>query len=232
MMKPERAMVIAAHPDDTEYLTAGLVSLWNRAGIDVAYTIVTNGNKGTEDPNLTSDQLEQTRVCEQRRAAALLGVKDVRFLDYDDGVLEPTIALRRDLTRVIRDWRPDIVATFDPETRFMTETYPNHPDHRATGDATVDAVFPAARDRLTFPELIDEGLEPHKVREIWLFATHKANHWIDVEPVWEQKLAALREHTSQIDAETVEEELREWSARWAEGGPYELAEAFRRIKLD
>jgi LmbE family N-acetylglucosaminyl deacetylase len=232
MTNTERAMVIAAHPDDTEYTTGGLVSSWKRDGVEVAYVIVTNGNKGTEDPDLTSDELARIRACEQRRAATRLGVDQVRFLGYEDGMLEPSVDLRRDLTREIRSWRPDIVATFDPETRFMTETYPNHPDHRATGDATVDAIFPSARDRLSFPELLEEGLEPHKVSQIWLFATHKADHWVDVEPFWEQKLAALKDHTSQIDPETVEADLREWSARWAEGGPYRLAEAFRRIKLD
>jgi LmbE family N-acetylglucosaminyl deacetylase len=232
MTTPERAMVIAAHPDDTEYTTGALVSTWKREGVEVAYVIVTNGNKGTEDPDLTSDELARIRACEQRRAATRLGVDQVRFLGYEDGMLEPSVGLRRDLTREIRAWRPNIVVTFDPETRFMTETYPNHPDHRATGDATVDAVFPSARDRLSFPELLEEGLEPHKVSEIWLFATHKADHWVDVEPFWEQKLAALKDHASQIDPANAEDDLREWSARWAEGGPYQLAEAFRRIKLD
>lgn len=232
MLKPEKAMVIVAHPDDAEYLTSGLVSLWTRGGIEVAYAIVTNGNKGTENPLVTSEQLAAIRRCEQRRAAARLGVSDVIFLDYEDSELEPTVGLRRDLTRVLRQRRPEIVVTFDPETRFMTETYPNHPDHRATGDAAIDAVFPAARDRLTFPELLEEGLEPHKVRELWLVATHKANHWIDVEPLLEQKLAALREHTSQISEATVEEDLLGWSKSWAEGGPYQQAEAFRRLVLD
>lgn len=232
MMKPERALVIVAHPDDAEYLVSGLVSLWTRGGIEVVYTIVTNGNKGTEDPLVTSDQLAAIRRREQRRAAERLGVSNVIFLDYEDGELEPTIGLRNEITRLIRQWQPEIVVTFDPETRFMTETYPNHPDHRATGDATVDAVFPAARDRLTFPELFDEGLEPHKVRELWLVATHKANHWIDVDPVLEQKLAALREHASQINEATIEDDLAGWSKRWAEGGPYQQAEAFRRIVLD
>ena len=176
MEKPEKAMVIAAHPDDAEYLTSGQVSLWTRDGVEVAYTLVTNGNKGTEDPTITSDELARVRKCEQQSAAAILGVKKVNFLNYEDGMLEPSIALRRDLTRVIREWKPDIVVTFDPETRFMTESYPNHADHRVTGDAAVDAIFPAARDRLIFPELLAEGLEPHKVREIWLVATHKANH--------------------------------------------------------
>ena len=232
MLKPERTLVIVAHPDDAEYLTGGLVSLWTKGGIEVRYVVVTSGNKGTENPVVTSDQLAQIRRCEQRRAAARLGVSDVIFLDYEDGELEPSLGLRRELTRIIREWRPEIVVTFDPETRFMTETYPNHPDHRATGDAVVDAVFPAARDRLTFPELLEQGYEPHKVRELWLVATHNATHWVDVEPVFEQKLAALREHSSQVDGSTVEAELDEWSRTWAQGGPYERAEAFRRIVLD
>lgn len=224
-------MVVVAHPDDAEYLTSGLVSMWAGGGIEVTYTVVTNGNKGSEDPAARPEELAAARRDEQQRAARLLGVKDVLFLDYEDGVLEPTIDLRRQLARIIRERRPEIVVTFDPETRFMSETYPNHPDHRATGDAAVDAVFPSARDRLTFPELLAEGLEPHKVRELWLVGTHAPNHWVDVEPVFDRKLAALREHTSQIDSDSVEQDLVDWSKRWAEGSPYTLAERFRRIAL-
>ncbi len=225
-------MVIVAHPDDAEYLVSGLVSQWTRGGVEVTYAIVTTGDKGSDDPNVTAEQLAMTRRQEQERAAAMLGVARVLFLGHEDGVLQPTLELRRDLTRVIREWRPEIVVTFDPTTRFMTSTYPNHPDHRATGDATVDAVFPAARDRLTFPELLQEGLEPHKVRELWLCATTSPDHWIDVEPVLDRKLAALREHGSQINGSNLEEELREWSRTWAKGGPYELAECFRRVVLN
>lgn len=232
MLKPKKAMVIVAHPDDADYLASGLVSQWTRGGIEVTYAIVTNGDKGSEDPSESAEELARTRRAEQERAAATLGVERVLFLEYEDGVLEPTLGLRRDLTRVIRQWQPEIVVTFDPETRFMTDTYPNHPDHRATGDATVDAIFPSARDRLTFPELLEEGLEPHKVREVWLCATGSPNHWIDVEPVFEKKLTALKEHTSQVDANSVNEELLQWSRTWAEGGPYELAEGYRRIVLD
>ncbi len=229
---PNRALVIVAHPDDAEYLVGGTVSLWTSAGAEVSYVIVTNGDKGTKEPLVTSAELARVRRAEQCRAASLLGVRDVRFLDYEDSTLEPTLTLRRDLTRVIRQTRPDIVVTFDPETRFMTENYPNHPDHRATGDAAADAVFPAARDRLTFPELIDQGLTPHNVRELWLVATRAPSHWVDVAPTFERKLAALAEHRSQAPQADLEGQLRTWSRIWAEGSTYDLAEAFRRMVLE
>jgi LmbE family N-acetylglucosaminyl deacetylase len=225
-------MVIVAHPDDAEYLVSGLVSQWTKDGTEVTYTIVTTGDKGSEDPTISAEQLALTRKLEQERAASKLGVERVLFLGHEDGVLQPTLELRRDLTRVIRKWRPDVVVTFDPTTRFMTNTYPNHPDHRATGDATVDAVFPAARDRLTFPELLEDGLEPHKVRELWLCATTSPDHWFDVKPVLDTKLAALREHASQMNGSDLEEDLLQWSRTWAQGGPYELAESFRRLVLN
>ncbi|MGB6836197.1 MAG: PIG-L deacetylase family protein [Dehalococcoidia bacterium] len=228
---PDRAMVVVPHTDDAEFLVAGTAALWAREGTEVTYVIVTNGDKGSDDPGMTSEQLVVIREGEQRRAAASLGVKEVLFLGYEDGMLEPTLQLRRDLTRVIRAHRPHTLVTFDPTTRFITDNYPNHPDHRATGDAAVDAVFPAARDRLTFPELLDEGLEPHKVKELWLGAGSSANHWVDIEPVLEEKIAALRMHESQLSRFPLEELIPEMSKAMAEGGPYTYAESFRRLVL-
>ncbi len=231
-MAPERAMVIVAHPDDAEFLASGAVALWAREGTEVTYVIVTNGDKGSEDPSMTSEQLAALRREEQERAAASLGVKSVLFLGYEDGMLQPTLELRRDLARVIRTHRPHTVVTFDPTVRFITDNYPNHPDHRAAGDAALDAVFPAARDRLTFPELLEEGLEPHKVKEVWMGATTSPNHWVDIEPVLEQKIAALRMHESQLSQFPLEEFIPEMSRGQAEGSPHTFAESYRRMVLE
>jgi LmbE family N-acetylglucosaminyl deacetylase len=225
-------MVIVAHTDDAEFMAAGAVALWARDGTEVTYVVVTNGDKGSDDPSVTGEQLAAIRQAEQRRAAGSLGVKEVLFLGYEDSMLQPTLELRREVARVIRAHRPHTVVTFDPTTRFITDNYPNHPDHRATGDATVDAVFPAARDRLTFPELLDEGLEPHKVRELWLGASTSPNHWVDIESVLAQKIAALRMHESQLGEFSVEEFIPQMSRAQAEGSPYTLAESFRRLVLD
>jgi LmbE family N-acetylglucosaminyl deacetylase len=225
-------MVIVAHPDDAEFLVAGTAALWAADGTEVTYVIVTNGDKGSEDPSMTSEQLAALREDEQRRAAAGLGVKEVLFLGYEDGLLQHTLDLRRDLTRVIRRHRPHTVVTFDPTVRFITDNYPNHPDHRAAGDAAVDAVFPAARDRLTFPELLEEGLEPHKVKELWLGAGASANHWVDIEPVLEKKIAALREHPSQLGEFPLDEFIPEMAKGQAQGSPYTYAESFRRVVLE
>jgi LmbE family N-acetylglucosaminyl deacetylase len=231
-MTTDRAMVIVAHTDDAEFMAAGAVALWAREGTEVTYVIVTNGDKGSDDPDISREHLAVIRQAEQQEAAAILGVKTVLFLGYEDSMLQPTLELRRDLARVIRAHRPHTVVTFDPTTRFITENYPNHPDHRAAGDAAVDAVFPAARDRLTFTELLDEGLEPHKVKELWLGASGSPNHWVDIEPVLEQKIAALRKHASQLSRFPLEEFIPRMSEAQAEGSPYSLAESFRRLVLD
>jgi LmbE family N-acetylglucosaminyl deacetylase len=231
-MAPDRAMVIVPHADDAEFLVAGTAAQWAQEGTEVTYVIVTNGDKGSDDPGMTSEQLAAVRREEQERAAARLGVSRVLFLGYEDGMLQPTLELRRDLARAIRAYRPHTVVTFDPTVRFITDNYPNHPDHRATGDAAVDAVFPAARDRLTFPELLEEGLEPHKVTELWLGAGPSANHWVDIEPVLDRKIAALREHQSQLGEFPIEEFIPEMAKGQAEGSPYKYAESFRRIVLE
>lgn len=228
---PESAMVVVAHPDDAEFMVAGTVARWTRAGTRVVYVVVTKGDKGSDDPAMSPERLARIREEEQRAAAGLLGVDEVVFLGYPDAYLQYTLDLRRDLVRVIRRYRPEVVVTFDPTTRFFRNAYTNHPDHRVTGDATVDAVYPAARDRLTFAELLVEGLEPHKVRELWLGTTHEPNLWVDIGSVLDLKRRALLAHPSQLDegvAAFVELLARE-SAR---GQPFEYAEAFRRIVIE
>ncbi|MGE5597710.1 MAG: PIG-L deacetylase family protein, partial [Hyphomicrobiales bacterium] len=154
---PTSAMCVVAHPDDTEFMFAGTVAKWAKAGAEITYVIITKGDKGSADPAMTSSRLTEIREAEQRAAADILGVRNVLFLGYDDGYLQPTLELRRDITRLLRQYRPEVLMTFDPETRFVGGFYPNHPDHRAAGDAAVDAMFPSARDRLTFPELLVDG---------------------------------------------------------------------------
>jgi LmbE family N-acetylglucosaminyl deacetylase len=231
-MNPERAMVIVAHPDDAEFLAGGSVALWAQNSTAVTYVIVTNGDKGTDDPNLTSEELAALREDEQRRAAEHLGVAQVLFLGYPDSMLQPTLDVRRDLVRVIRQHRPNVVVTFDPTNRFIAANYLNHPDHRAAGDAALDAVFPAARDRLTFPELFtEEGLAPHKVEELWMGAAREPNHWVDIEPVLQDKIEALRLHHSQLDDMPLEQFIPAMAKMMAQGSDYTYAEAFRRLVL-
>lgn len=228
---PASALIVVAHPDDAEFMFAGTVAGWAVAGAEVTYAVVTKGDKGSEDPAMTPSRLTAIREDEQRAAAAILGVARCVFMGYEDGYLQHTLALRRDLTRLIRTWRPEVVMTFDPTTRFLADTYPNHPDHRACGDATVDAVFPSARDRLTFPELLSDGLEPHKVAEVWLGGTNEGNVAVDISGTLALKKRALLAHPSQLDPAIVD--FAEQMGRWgAEGHSFEFGESFRRIVFD
>jgi LmbE family N-acetylglucosaminyl deacetylase len=228
---PGSAMVVVAHPDDAEFMVAGTVAKWAAAGSMVTYVVVTKGDKGSEDPEMTPHRLAEIREAEQRAAGAILGVKQYEFMGYEDGYLVHTLGLRRDLTRLIRRHRPEIVMCFDPTTRFIGDAYPNHPDHRASGDATVDAVFPSARDRLTFPELLTENLLPHKVSQLWMGGTGQPNTWVDIGGTLDLKKRALMAHPSQLGEDAIE--FATQMARWgAEGQPFEYGEAFRRIMLD
>ncbi len=228
---PVSAMVVVAHPDDAEFMVAGTVAKWARAGALVTYVIVTKGDKGSEDPEMTPSLLTHLRTVEQRAAGAILGVKNFEFMGYADGYLQHTLKLRRDVARLIRTYRPEVVMCFDPTNRFFSDTYVNHPDHRASGDATVDAVYPAARDRLMFPELLADGLEPHKVRQLWLGNAGQPNTWVDIADTLDLKREALRAHSSQIGPDVVEfaVELARWGAA---GQDFEFGEAFRRIIFD
>ncbi|MFN0094848.1 MAG: PIG-L deacetylase family protein [Dehalococcoidia bacterium] len=229
---PGSAMVVVAHPDDAEFMCAGTVAKWAKAGCEVTYVLVTNGNKGSDDPDMTSTRLAEIREAEQRAAGAILGVKHFEFLGFPDGYLVHTLDVRREITRVIRKWKPEVVITFDPSQRFFGDSYPNHPDHRATGDATIDAIFPSARDRLTFPELLVDGYEPWKVRQIWLASDDQHSQVrVDISETIAAKQAALLAHPSQLGADAVEMALQ--MGRWgAAGRDFEFGEAFRVITLD
>lgn len=222
-----RALVVAAHPDDADFGAAGTAALLARDGWEVRYLVTTDGSKGSDDPTLTPEGLAAMRAEEQREAARLLGVASVGFLGFVDGELERTRALIGAITRELRSFRPFAVYTHDPEPLFVADAFVNHSDHRATGYATVDAVYPTARDRLNFPDQITEGLEPHRVRAIYLFGSDQPNSQSDITEVIELKLAAMRAHTSQFSAEFLEQMPTFW--READG---RYVERFRRILLD
>jgi len=232
----KRVMLIVAHPDDGEFMAAGTLAKWAKEGQEITYVLCTSGDKGTSDPELPPEKLAVIREREQRGAAKVVGAKEVVFLGYKDGVLENTLELRRDIVRQIRLHRPDVVVCQDP-TRHISHFYLNHPDHRAAAGAALDAVFPSARDYHVFPELISEGLMPHKVHEVYLGgAGDEGTVWIDITDTIETKIRALTEHKSQVgeDSESLTklgERVKEGAQRTGEGRAVDYAEAFRYIKL-
>jgi LmbE family N-acetylglucosaminyl deacetylase len=231
---PKRVAVIFAHPDDAEFICAGTVARWVAEGHHVTYVLLTSGDKGSDDPAMTPQRLVATRTAEQRAACAVLGVQEVVFLGHEDAMLVPDLALRREMVRVIRRLRPDVVVCQDPTVRYVEQSYLNHPDHRAAGEATLDAVYPAARDRMTFPELLAEGLEPHKVREVYLAGAAAPDVAIDITDHMETKLAALRAHASQLGEWDPREEIEKWAAEDAARFPGNgrFVESFKYFKLD
>ncbi len=207
-----RVLGVFAHPDDPEFFAGGAFAKWAAHGADITFLIATSGDKGSADPDMTGDRLAELREAEERAAAAALGVKDVVFLRYKDGELFPTLELRRDITRMIRLKKPDIVVTLDP-TRWYGSRGINHPDHRAIGAATLEAVFPTARDRLNFIEHErDEGLDTHKVSTVYIAGAVEPNLTLDVTDAVERQIDALRAHKTQIsDMDKMAERIRERS---------------------
>ena len=196
---PRRVMGVFAHPDDAEFFAGGTFAKWASDGADITFVLATSGDKGSSDPEMTSEKLAQIREEETKKAAEVLGVNDVVFLRYTDGELSPNLELRRDITRMIRIKKPDVIVTLDP-TRFWYGTRSiNHPDHRAIGAATLESVFPTARDRLNFIELErDEGLETHNVLTIYIAGAEEPTMTVDVTGCIEKQVEALVEHKSQI----------------------------------
>ena len=225
------AMVVVAHADDAEFGCSGTVAKWCREGVEVVYVICTNGNKGSDDLEMTSEQLAATREREQREAGKVLGLKDVVFLGYEDAMLQPSLELRRDISRQIRKHRPDVVITTNPVRSFHQGGYVGHPDHMAAGEAALSAVFPAARDRLTFPELLVEGLEPHKVKEVWIQGSESPDMWVDITETIDVAIEALKMHASQVSGDGIGKRQREWKQRNGENHGMKYAEAFKHFHL-
>jgi LmbE family N-acetylglucosaminyl deacetylase len=229
---PERVLVVAAHPDDIEFGAAGTVARWIGEGAQVQYLIVTRGDKGSDDETIDPEMLAVRREAEQRSAAAELGVSGVDFLGEPDGQVEPSLRLRERITHAVRRFQPEIVMGHDPTVLFVNNEWVNHPDHRAVGLVTVDAVFPTARDPLNFPEHLREGLRPWKVAELFLWSTNEANQLVDIGDTLDRKVAALRCHESQFHsfAET-ERWVRRTAEELGERVGYPAAEGFRRVML-
>lgn len=223
-------LVVAAHPDDIEFGLAGSVARWTAEGHTVVYCIVTDGAAGSNAADVDLAALVETRRREQIEAAALVGVDDVRFLGFVDGTLQPTLELRRTLTRLIREVKPYRVVCQDPTTVFFSSFYINHPDHRAAGEATLYAVFPSAETRPVFPELIGEGYEPHKVSELYLDLSLQPDTYIDISDTLERKIAAILVHRSQVGPEA-EQWARQWAAEAGEKAGVAFAEAFRVMRF-
>jgi LmbE family N-acetylglucosaminyl deacetylase len=206
-----RALVVTAHPDDVDFGAAGTVHNWTAGGVEVVYCICTDGDAGGFDPAVDRADIPGIRRAEQEAAAKAVGVHDVRFLGYPDGRLHATVELRRDISRVIRQVRPQRVLIQSPE-RNWARVGASHPDHLAAGAAAIAAVYPDARNPFAHPELLaDEGLEEWAVAETWVMAHPENNHHVDITDVFDTKLAALRAHVSQTaHMADLESRLREW----------------------
>jgi LmbE family N-acetylglucosaminyl deacetylase len=223
-----RVLIVVAHPDDPEFLAGGTIARLAREGREIAYVIVTNGNKGSGDRQMTSERLVPIREAEQRDAARVLGVREVTFLGYEDGELENTREVRRDVTREIRRWRPDLLITLNPNRTYVN--FPGwHRDHRTAARIAMDCVFPLARDFLSFPELVPD-YEPHKVLEVYLVQWEGPRLVLDISDTIDQKLAAIRCHVSQVgDGKAAEERMRARAATLGQAHGYAYAEGFDHV---
>lgn len=222
-------MVITPHPDDAEFGVAGTVVKWVRQGKKVLYVVCSSGDKGTDDINTKPEELARIREKEQLEAAKVLGVQEVIFLRHPDQNLEDTPEFRKEIVRLMRMYKPAIVVTSDPYRRYIW-----HRDHRIVGQVTLDAVFPYVRDLWSYPDLLEEGLLPHKVKEIWLWASENINFRSDITETFDLKLKALRCHKSQIK-ESFAAEMEKWLCQraqsMAEGEKFKLAEGFHRTEI-
>jgi LmbE family N-acetylglucosaminyl deacetylase len=232
----ERALAVFAHPDDAEFLCGGTIALWVRDGTEVHYACATDGSAGWNGPDLGREEIAGIRAREMRDAADILGVRDVAFLGFRDGSLEPNLELRRSITREVRRIRPDVIVTFDPSVRWAGRRYINHPDHRAVGEAVLAVCACDAPTRPQFPELLTEGLEPFKVPRLWL-ATEDggADTTVDIGETLDMKVKALKAHRSQLENMgelDIDGRIREWGSDVARGHEFEFGEAFRTFDLE
>lgn len=226
----QKVMVVVAHPDDAEFGCGGTVAKWVKEGREVSYLIVTNGDKGSSDRTMTSERLAKIREEEQRRACQVLGVERVIFLGYPDGELEDSRDLRRDITREIRGWQPEIIITQNPLRTL--NLFASHRDHRITGGVVLDCVYPLARDHLSFPELLAQGISPHKVREIYMMWLEEPDTAIDITDTMDLKLKALACHVSQMGKfSQVEARVRQRATELGKPNGYPAAETFRVIRI-
>ena len=233
-LSSKKAMVVVAHADDAEYGCSGTIAKLCSQNWDVNYVLCTNGSKGSGDENITSEEIAAIRRNEQIEAGRVLGLKDVTFLDYEDSILEPSLSLRKDIARQIRKYRPDVLITTYPSRNLNSHYGLGHPDHIAAGEASMAAVFPTARDHLSFPELLKEGYEPHKVSEVWIIGAPDPDLWVDVSDHMETSIDALLQHSSQMSRSDEETKEMMYSGRRerAEGKGMIYAETFKRVIIE
>lgn len=231
MTPPRSVLAVFAHPDDMDFSSAGTIAKWTAAGSDITYLVCTDGSKGSEDPAMTPRRLAAIRAGEQREAARILGVRDVIFVGRRDGELAADLALKEEIVRVIRIKKPELVITLDPAFFYsIARGFVNHADHRAAGQAAVDAVFPLARDRLNFPQHEKKGLAPHKVNTLLLVSFDEPTHLEDIHTTLDAKLSALHAHASQVGADALAR-VRERAAALGAKARMRYAEGFKRIDL-
>lgn len=233
----QRVLGVFAHPDDPEFSSGATIAKLAGDGVEVFYCICTDGSQGGEDPSVPDAELSERRYAEQRAAAEVLGVRDVAFLGFRDGYLEPNVDLRRAITAEIRRRKPDVVLTHMPNRLLLTQGIGGfHPDHLAVGQATLSAVYPDARNPRAYRELLEQGLEPHKVREVWIPAFTESDHFIEVtDQLLERKLEAIMCHRSQFEKPGLEDGapgkwIRERMRQTGERAGYAYAEGFKRLE--
>jgi len=232
---PKRAMSIHAHPDDQEFTVAGTLAKWAKAGCEVVSVILTSGDGGSNDPAQGVEYkpiLAAIREGEQSAANERLGIHKTIYLRLPDGELEPTVGLRKEVTKIIRAQKPDVVVTGDPQGVFYGNGYINHPDHRAAAQVATYAVFPSAGSRLVFADLLADGFEPHNVKRLYLHGPEKPDTWVDISEFIEVKIAALRKHASQLGDWDPEKMIRESAAEEGKEKGMQFAEAFKVMILE
>ena len=232
----KRVLVVTAHPDDLDFGAGGSISGWTDKGIEVSYCIMTNGDQGGEDPTIPRTEMPKIRQREQREAGKILGVSNITFLNHVDGWLEPTIERRKEVVREIRKTRPDRMVIQSPE-RNWDRLFSSHPDHLAAGEIAIQAVYPDSRNAFAFTDLLrDEGLEPWRVREVWVMSHPTPNHFVDISETFDRKIQALKAHQSQTaHMEDLESRIKEWGSNIAKAAGFNdsaLAEAFRVVNAD
>jgi LmbE family N-acetylglucosaminyl deacetylase len=231
-LRPKVVLGIAAHPDDLDVGSGGTLAHFASLGAEIHYLILTDGGKGSNDLSITSTQLVEIRHAEQKAALEIIGGKSITFLDYPDGELKVTMELKKQIVKVIRKIKPDVVITMDPTVIYSASNgIINHPDHRSAGQATLDAVFPLARDRLSFPDLYNNGYQPHKTATVLLVNFNENNFAVDITHTFETKLRALKAHASQFDDLDESSWMHEMAQEQGKNAGYELAESFVRIDI-
>jgi LmbE family N-acetylglucosaminyl deacetylase len=231
----KRVLVVMAHPDDCDFGAGGTIAQWTSQGIEVSYCIITNGDQGGEESGIPVDEMAKVRQQEQRDAGRALGVTEITYLNYRDGWLMPSIELRKEIVKAIRIAKPDRMVVQSPE-RNWERIYSSHPDHLAAGETAIQAVYPDARNPFAFPELKAAGLEPWRVREVWITGSPTPNHFVDISETFSKKMAALHAHVSQTaHNKELENMVRSWGERNAEANGLaqgRVAEIFKVISTD